>query len=128
MSDKGENYLFYWVDTDEQFNRWMFFRVDLISLQSYLNKKVTLYNLIKNQTEGLVYFVDIDADVKYHNSKLSLVEDIDTLYLPDEDSYYDFETTDSIDFASISQKYHSGILEFRITGESVNYGSISLSK
>jgi len=36
MSSKGENYLFYWVDVDETYNRWMVVRTDIITIQQYL--------------------------------------------------------------------------------------------
>ena len=72
--------------------------------------------------------MDIDEDVNYHNIKLILIPDIEKSNLPALDSFYEFEPKDSIDLASLSQKFKSGILECRITGDSVKYGSISLAK
>lgn len=128
INDKGENYLFYWVDLNESYNRWLFFRVDLTSIQDYLSRKNTLYELIIKQVDGFVYSVDIDDKTDYHNIKLILTTEIEQSYLPALDSYYEFEPQDSLDLASISQKESSGILEFRITGDSIKYGSISLAK
>lgn len=128
INEKGENYLFYWVDVDESYNRWLFFRIDLLSIQDYLTRKTTLYELIKNQPDGFIYSVDINDKTEYHNLKLILLSEIEQTYLPAIDSFYDFEPQDSIDLASLSQKFNSGILEFRITGDSVKYGSISLAK
>lgn len=128
MNKKGENYLFKWVDTDNSYNRWLFFRVDLAELQNYINKKRTLYDLLTNCNDGFAYFVDIDAEIGYHNLCILSVENIDTDYLPEVDSMYEFIPSDGLNLDSFSQKYNSGILEFRITGEQVHYGSIPLSK
>ena len=29
VSNKGENYLFYWVDVDNEYNRWVVIRTDI---------------------------------------------------------------------------------------------------
>ena len=36
VSNKGENYLFYWVDVDNEYNRWVVIRTDIFSIQQYL--------------------------------------------------------------------------------------------
>jgi len=127
IDENGENYLFYWVDVDDEYNRWMFLRVNTFSIQKYLEKKITLYNLVLKQSEDFVFFVDIDDNSKFHNIKLVYKTDIDESYIPDIDSYYDFEPVDALDLASFSKKLNSGILELRITGDSIPYGSIPLS-
>jgi hypothetical protein len=39
IDNSGENYIFYWIDVNSTFNRWLFFRVDLNLLQDFVNKK-----------------------------------------------------------------------------------------
>ncbi len=128
MSDKGENYLFYWVEVDGYYNRWIVIRVDIFTIQKYLDKKITLHSIITNPNDGFVYIVDIDSDLKFHNNQLVLISDLPEIYTPTEDSYYNSEIIDDIDLVAISQKYSSGILEFHISGRDVKYGSIPLYK
>ena len=60
VSNKGENYLFYWVDVDNEYNRWVVIRTDIFSIQQYLEKKSTLHSIITQPNDGFVYTVDID--------------------------------------------------------------------
>lgn len=128
MSSKGDNYLFYWVDADNDYNRWVVIRTDIFSIQQYLDKKITLHSIITHPNDGFVYTVDIDDHINYHNTKVILIDDLPEEYTPMESSYYTFEVKDDIDLAAISQKYSSGILEIHIGGRDVKYGSIPLNK
>ena len=91
VSGKGDDYLFYWADRDDQDNRWLVLRVSLSSLQKYVGKELTLLELIKNPNDGYLYSVDVDSDLHYHNIKLVQPSAIPVDYLPDADSYYEFE-------------------------------------
>lgn len=128
MSDKGENYLFYWVDVDNDYNRWIIIRTDIFSIQQYLEKRITLHSIITRPNDGFVYAVDIDDKLQYHNTKVVPITDLPEEYTPMENSYYNFEVKDDFDLAAISQKYSSGILEIHIDGKDVKYGSIPLNK
>lgn len=128
MSSKGENYLFYWVDVDDTYNRWLVLRTDIITIQQYLDKKISLYAVLSAPNDGFLYTVDIDTDALYHNIKLVQVGSLPEDYLPEQDSLYAFEPSDDIDLAAISQKYSCGILELHIDGRDVKYGSIPLQK
>jgi len=128
ISDKGENYLFHWADADDDYNRWIVLRTDILSIQQYLDKKVNLRSLIMEPNDGFVFSVDIDADLNYTNIRVVPVEAIPEEYLPTEDSFYSFKVEDDIDLSALSQKYSSGILEIHIDGQDVKYGSIPLHK
>lgn len=128
MSSKGENYLFYWVDVDEIYNRWLVVRTDIVTIQQYLDKKISLYTVMSTPNDGFLYMVDIDANASYHNIQLIQVDSLPEDYLPGQDSFYAFEPSDDIDLAAISQKYSCGILELHIDGKDVKYGSIPLQK
>lgn len=128
MSDKGENYLFHWADADDDYNRWIVLRTDILSIQQYLDKKVNLRSLIMEPNDGFVFSVDIDNELNYTNIKVVPVEAIPNEYLPTEDSFYSFKMEDDIDLSALSQKYSSGILEIHIGGKDVKYGSIPLHK
>jgi hypothetical protein len=124
----GNNMLFYWVDVDDKYNRWLFFRVENDLLNKYVDKKRTLFDLIRNRGDSFVYMVDIDDNILYHNTRLVLVKNIDSSYLPSEDSYFEFESSDNVDLYGISRNLNSGVLEFEFSGDSINYGYISFER
>lgn len=96
VSGKGDDYLFYWVDNDVQNNRWLALRVNMTNLQKYTSKLLTLRELIENPNDGYVYCFDIDNDLHYHNIHLVQPSDLPEDYLPEEDSYYEFEPIPSM--------------------------------
>ncbi|KAA6325305.1 hypothetical protein EZS27_025470 [termite gut metagenome] len=117
ISDKGENYLFYWVDVDDIYNRWLVVRTDIFSIQQYLEKKIPLHRIISESNDGFLYLVDIDSEVQYHNIQLVEVNNLPEDYIPSKDSYYNFEPTDDIDLAAISQRYPPGNPKIQISGQ-----------
>ena len=127
-SEKGDNYLYYWVDVDDICNRWLIIRTDIFSIQRYLDKKIPLHSIISDPNDGFVYAVDIDSNAVYHNVKAVKIKDLPENYLPSLDSYYVFELHDDINLAAISRKYSSGIFELHIEGRNVRYGSMPLNK
>lgn len=91
VTNKGDNYLFYWIDQDDTNNRWMFIRTDYDNIQKYTNKKQTLRNVLSSPLDDIVYTVDIDEESNHHNFQAHSIEDLPEDYLPTEDSYYEFE-------------------------------------
>ena len=114
MSEKGENYLFHWVDSDDEYNRWVVLRTDIISIQNYLERKINLRSLTVEANDGFVYSVDIDDDLNYTNIKVVPIEALPDDYIPSEESFYTFKVEDDIDLSALSKKYSSGILEIHI--------------
>ena len=94
VTNKGDNYLFYWIDQDNTANRWMFIRTDYDNIQKYTNKKQTLRNVLSSPLDDIVYTVDIDEEGNHHNFQAHSIEDLPEDYLPTEDSYYEFEPED----------------------------------
>lgn len=121
---KGEHYLYYWVDVDETYNRWLVFRTDITTIQDYLNKKISFLTVIKNANDEFVISVDVDNDLNYNNQRIVFIKDLPNEYLPDYDSYYDFEVKGDLDIMALSKKFNSGILDIHIDGDNVNYGSM----
>lgn len=128
MSERGDNYLFYWVDSDTHFNRWLIVRTSLETIQLYLEKKIPLYDLIAKPNDGFLYLVDIDDDIVYHDLKLIEPSALPEDYLPELDSFYEFKIVDGIDLSAISKKYQCGVMELHITGRDVKYGSMPIDK
>jgi hypothetical protein len=91
VSSKGDDYLFYWVDRDDNDNRWLVLRVSLANLQKYIGKEITLRELIENPNDGYLYSVDVNDDINYHDVKLVQPSSLPEEYLPEADSYYAFE-------------------------------------
>lgn len=128
VSRTGKDYLFYWVDIDEKYNRWMFFRVTPTVIQSYLDKRVSLRDIICGLEEGFVTFVEIDDEANFLNPKIVKISSIPEDYLPSSQSYYCFEKYDYNCLDSVSKELNSGVFELHIEGKDVGYGSISLGK
>lgn len=90
VSSKGDDYLFYWVDRDDQDNRWLVLRVSLANLQKYIGKEMTLRELIENPNDGYLYSVDVNNDITYHDVKLVQPSALPEEYLPEAESFYAF--------------------------------------
>ena len=127
-SDKGDDYLFYWVDSDSDYNRWLLIRTDLNTIQSYLDKRITLYSIVTNPNDGFLRILDIDANAKITSVRLVLPAALPEDYLPSEDSYYDYQIVDSADVSSLSKRFNSGVFDLHITGKDVRYGAMPLDK
>lgn len=97
VSSKGDDYLFYWVDKDDNNNRWLVLRVSLPNLQKYMVKEISLRELIESPNDGYLYCVDVDDNINYHNVKLVQPANLPEEYLPSKDSYYEFEPIPSED-------------------------------
>ena len=91
VSSKGDDYLFYWVDRDDNDNRWLVLRVSLANLQKYIAKEITLRELIEAPNDGYLYSVDVNNDICYHDVKLVQPSALPEEYLPETDSFYAFE-------------------------------------
>ena len=91
VSKAGDDYLFYWVDVDEEFNRWMFFRTNTTIIQSYLDKKISLRDIILGLNERFVYIVEVDDDSNFLNTRIVSLSSLPEEYLPTQHSYYSFE-------------------------------------
>lgn len=88
---EGNNYLYYWCDVDENYNRWLVLPVPSEMLEGYLCGEEVLRTLIKNPIGERAYLVDIDSNGNERKVKKIAVSDLPEDYLPSEDSYYDPE-------------------------------------
>jgi len=91
-NESGDSYLYYWCDVDDNYNRWIIFRLSKAKLKSYIFKKISLNSLILNPIDGFLYIADINDDLQYRNIFLSPPDKLPESYVPEEDSYYDFES------------------------------------
>lgn len=128
VSKSGDNYLAYWVDCDDNNQRWLVFRVGINSLQNYANKNKSLYELIKGVDDGFVYAVDISEDGSQSVPLMIFLADIPDEYLPTADSYFDFSYEKESDVAALSMTEQSGLFEIHFTGADVKYGTMPFEK
>lgn len=128
VSKSGDNYLSYWVDCDEDNQRWLVFRVGINSLQNYVNKKKSLYELIKGVDDGFAYAVDISEDGTQSVPLMTFLADIPDEYLPTADSYFDFSYEKESDVAALSMTEQCGLFEIHFTGSDVKYGTMPFEK
>ena len=79
IGPNNTNYLFYWLDNDKKFDRWLIIETNTSKIYDYLTKKINLYSIISNSDEGFI--VDIDINNKYYNQKKILIKDLPLDYL-----------------------------------------------
>ncbi|WNY25919.1 DUF6575 domain-containing protein [Methanolapillus millepedarum] len=91
ISPAGEDYIFYWVDVNEKYNKWIVFQTTPSQIEEYLNKKISLRQFMFDCLEGIAYSIDIDNNIDYHNVFAFNINTILPEYLPTEDSYHVFE-------------------------------------
>lgn len=88
---QGDYYLFYWLDCNTSLNRWMILRTDVNTLYKYLAGESTLLQVIKGSADGFVWITDIDNEGKQTDSQAVPVASIPSDYLPDDDSWFEFD-------------------------------------
>ena len=112
LSDKEENFLFSWVDSDEDFNRWFVFRVSQEKLIDYLNGKITLLSFFLDPIDGFLYKIDVNSEGGIYHPMLLYPDLIPKQYLPSEKSFYSFiPENNELDLSFYSKKHKTGVLQ-----------------
>ncbi|MFK7979310.1 MAG: hypothetical protein AB8G86_04980 [Saprospiraceae bacterium] len=88
ISDKDEDYLFFWADVIGNINRWMVVKSNPNLLHSFFTKKINTKDLITNNLENFVYFIDVNQSGEWEKIQLVANLDIPKTYYPSKDSYY----------------------------------------
>jgi hypothetical protein len=89
-SDTGEHYLEMWCDKANDFERWLLFQVDDKSLQSYIEKRTTLKDIISHPRDGFLYVLDRQAKSAEPIVQIISPTLVPSVYIPAADSYYEF--------------------------------------
>ena len=89
--NNGTNYLYYWVDYDEHFNRWLIWKITEEQLYDYLKRRTTLKELLLSKNKDFIFSVDIDSNLHYHNISIFPIALVNEEYIPEEESYFKFE-------------------------------------
>lgn len=91
-TETGDHYLMYWVDADEECNRWLLARIELESLNGYLNKQYTLYQLLQGSIDSIIWVLDVDGNMQCRECLVTTANNLPTDYMPEKDALYEFET------------------------------------
>lgn len=83
----GKDILFYWVDVDDDFHRWLVFQVSEVQLYKYLSKRVSLRDVITNPLNDIFYSVEIGEQLEYKNIVQIFKDDLNEKYIPKENSF-----------------------------------------
>ncbi len=87
----GERFFCCWCDADDKINRWAFFGVSSKQVKNYLNKSTTLYEIMMHPEGGTIIILDTDDTNDYKKILVVTPSSLPDLYIPDIDSYYEFE-------------------------------------
>ena len=96
----GEKYLKYWCDCNDEYNRWMLFRIKEEDRLRLVLGELSLIDCIKDKAGNFVFFVDENE----HKSFYQLVDlsDVPQEYFPELDSYLNIE--DYVEDKNIAEK------------------------
>lgn len=92
-TDNGDHYLMYWVDADEQCNRWLMARINLVTLQQYLKRECSLLYLLQSAEDTLLWVLDVEENAQCRQVWVTTLEALPADYLPASDALYDFDTS-----------------------------------
>lgn len=89
ISINGEKYLKYWCDCNNEYNRWMLFRIKEEDRLRLVLGEMPLIDCIQEKTNPFVFFIDEGVN----DSKYQLVDlcDVPQEYLPEKDAYLNIE-------------------------------------
>ena len=90
----GSDILFYWVDYDNNYNRWLVVQITKDQLNEYLILKKSLRDLINAPFNNSLYFIEISDILKFDNAFLVYKGDLPKSYLPEIDSFFAFKIPD----------------------------------
>jgi hypothetical protein len=84
----GKDILFYWIDYNDIFNRWLVFQVSQTQLYHYLGGLVPLRELIENPLNDVYFTVEIGESLDYNNITQIFEGDLNAIYIPEADSIF----------------------------------------
>ncbi len=98
IDSKGNNYLFYWVDFDSHYNRWLIWKITEYQIYKYIKGEISLNTLLLEKNKDYLFSVDIDNNLNYSNIKILDFDEIPQVYIPEENTYFDVRLTPSYEY------------------------------
>ncbi len=84
----GNILLFYWVDYNEEVNRFLIFRIEKGDLFNYLTGGKSLKQVIESKSSNFFFVTDINSANEHINTVMLSGYAIPEEYYPDDNSYY----------------------------------------
>ena len=88
ISDGGVDYLYHWVDEDEEATRWIIYQVSRDLLRLYLTKDLNFRSLLDKSPSDLITVLDIKNDGEYRNVWMTDLQSIPNDYKPPVNAFY----------------------------------------
>lgn len=85
---KEQNYFFYWVDFDENCNRWLVWKTTKKQIYDYLKGTLSLQDILLSEIKDYVFSVDIDRQLNYSAVYSIDVDSLPNEYIPEESSFF----------------------------------------
>jgi hypothetical protein len=124
VNEFGEDFFFYWCDSNKNLNRWLLFKIHPNYLKLFFFKEINLKELIKRSHDPFVYFVDIDNNLKYKNIFVTQKTKIPSDYLPSNKFYFDEKNFE--DYAMfLEESYKNIAYVFDTMDKSESYKKLS---
>jgi hypothetical protein len=130
--ERGQNFLFYWVDNDERVNRWLVWRVTDLQLYRYLRNEISLKEVMEEPNKEYIYSVEIDSNLNHQNILAIELSDLPQAYQLEETLFFEseipvvydelFKAAESEDF--YYQRLKETGLYFNIKPTSKKFGTI----
>lgn len=102
---KLDDFLSYWVDYNETFNRWLIFKTEKRSLYNYLSGGISLRTLIELLDSNFVFLIDEDNSGNILNVVMLNAYALPEDYLPDDRSFYTLGLPSFYDIYLVKNQY-----------------------
>lgn len=89
--DKNNNYLFCWIDNNNEYNRWLVWKISNLQLYEYLSGLKSLKELFNEPNKDFIYSVDINSNIEYHNVLQFDILDTPQSYLIEDNSPFSLD-------------------------------------
>ncbi len=83
--EAGDQYLYYWCDSDVLYNRWIVVRVTYKEVGSLLSNRITLRSILEKPADHYLFAVDIDDNIDIANIQLISPRELPKDYFPTND-------------------------------------------
>lgn len=87
VNSKGETFLKYWCDCDDEYNRWMFIKIREQDRLRLVLGEQSLYKAVIDQPDPFVFICDEADDEDHSEFYVVLTENLPDSYIPDEKAF-----------------------------------------
>jgi hypothetical protein len=121
-SRNGNLYLFDWVESGNNINRWLIYKASPTLINDFLLGDISVKQLFDSVDVNQFYFADIDNRLPIGDYNIKKLTEIPISYIPDREVYFDIETCKNFD--KILAIVHRGLSLSRNDFSNANSGII----